>query len=107
MKKRQVSQFKKNPLVRFIRWVLRFFDTLFKPKKGTFRSKNRRQYSSDGYSRFEPLTNITKLDSVSNDRLITVGELLQQVKWQSVKEIDREIISDPRKISLDRDVNLN
>jgi hypothetical protein len=75
MKKRKYSQLKRNPFVRFIRWVLRFFKPLFKSNKGISRS-------SQDHSHFDPLTSITVTNNYNENNLLTVGELFEQVKWQ-------------------------
>ncbi len=85
MKKRRYSKIKKNLLVRLIRWVYNFFDTLFKRKKSTFRATYRRQLSSDQSS------NVARVDSLRSvscpdDRSISVGELFDRVKWQFSEE---------------------
>jgi hypothetical protein len=109
MKKRKYSKLKRHPFIRWILRVLRFFNGLFNPKKSVIRSSYSRQISTDEYEHqyVEPLTSLSKLDSPAKDRLITVGELLSQVKWQISDEIDREKISDLSKTSRTRDVSLN
>ncbi len=90
MKKRKHSQLRKNSFVRLIRWVYKFFKSLFKPKKGAFRASHHHQHFNDEHSRLDPLTSITEIGVCANGNLITVGELFEQVNWQYSQEIDRE-----------------
>jgi hypothetical protein len=109
MKKRKYSKLKRHPLVRWIRRVLRFFNGLFKPKKSFTSSSYSRQISTDEYEHqyVEPLTSVSELDRQAKDGLITVGELLAQIKWQISDEIDRDKSSDLSTSSRTRDVSLN
>ena len=107
MKKRKYSQFRRNPLVRLIRWIYKFFKSLSKPKKSISRSSHRREFDSDEHRRVEPLKSITKLDTCAKGGLITVGELLEQVNWHFPQEIDRKTIVDLSPISRTHDVSKN
>ena len=99
MKKRKYSKLKRNPFVRLIRWIQRFFKILFKQKKGLARSRH-------DYSQFESLTSVTEIDNYNQVNLITVGELFEQVKWQFPQPTDREpVVADSTKF-LD-DISLN
>jgi hypothetical protein len=113
MKKRKNSR--RNLLVRFIRWVYKSLDTLFKRKKSTFRSLDRQRISTqerDILPRSAPLPNraderdisprsapspnraderdisprSSRLADRANEQLITVGELLDRVRWQFPEE---------------------
>jgi hypothetical protein len=97
MKKRKNSR--RNLLVRFIRWVYKSLDTLFKRKKSTFRSLDRQRISTqerDILPRSAPLPNraderdisprSSRLADRANEQLITVGELLDRVQWQFPEE---------------------
>ena len=73
---RKHRKLKRNPLVRFIRGIFRLLRVLFRPTKS-----NRRQD-------LMVVDNLAELDnsaadSFDRDELITVGELLDRVKWQS------------------------
>jgi hypothetical protein len=78
MNKRKQSELNKNPLVRFIRWVRKLVLSLLKP------DNNRRQSVHEEYgSDLDlPPTGLTGLENFRQGRLITVGELFAQVKWQ-------------------------
>jgi hypothetical protein len=97
MKKRKNSR--RNLLVRFIRWVYKSLDTLFKRKKSTFRSLDRQRISTqerDMLPRSAPLADRANdrdisprsapLDDRANEQLITVGELFDRVQWQFPEE---------------------
>jgi hypothetical protein len=113
MKKRKNSR--RNLLVRFIRWVYKSLDTLFKRKKSTFRSLDRHRISTqerDILPRSAPFADRTNERDISpssapfadrtnerdispssapfadrtNEQLITVGELFACVQWQFPEE---------------------
>jgi hypothetical protein len=82
MKSRKYHQLKRNPLVRLIRSIYKFLNSLFKPKRAIARPTHRRS--------------------------ISTGELLEQVKWQFPQEnLTENSSSDTRKKSPDRDVSRN
>jgi hypothetical protein len=102
-------QSKRNPLVRFIRGVLRLFRVIFAPKKrqiGSLPYKqidlpqvelDRRQPTSDLAQR-QPKLELSQpeLDLRSAGQFITVGELFEQIKWQLPSEtVVRAEISEP------------
>jgi hypothetical protein len=120
MKRRKNS--KRNLLVRFIRWVYKSLDTLFKRKKSTFRSLDRHKISAqdrDISPRSAPLVNQAHERDISprsaplpnqaherdisrsaqsanraNEQLITVGELFDRVRWQfSEEDIQANILN--------------
>jgi hypothetical protein len=125
MKNRRYSKLKRNPLVRFIRKVLKFLKTLFKPhKKGAFKFIRDRQFlNNDRISRIatNPVDEsservkwqtttatvpgqisdnrrIVPIHNVPRDRLITVGELCDRVKWQI------KTVNVPKQISDDSEI---
>ncbi len=67
---------KRYPLVRFIRGIFRLLRVLFRPTKS-----NRRQ-DLMAADRLTAL-NTPAADNFDRDEFITVGELLDRVKWQS------------------------
>ena len=73
---RKHRKLKRHPLVRFIRGIVRLLRVLFRPTK-----YNRRQDLMAANSLAE-LDN-SAAHSFDRDQLITVGELLDRVKWQS------------------------
>ncbi len=100
MNSRKRSQLKRNPLIRFVRGIIRFFNNLFNPKKSTSRFTPSHQAASGENDRFDPLT---------SNGFITVGELFEQVKWQSppAQELDLGVISDTSKNARTQDVSRN
>ena len=76
MNSRKYHKLKRHPLVRFIRGIFRLLRVLFKPTKSSHRHN---LVSAD---RSEDLNN-PATHSFDRDRLMTVGELLDRVKWQS------------------------
>jgi hypothetical protein len=76
MNSRKRHKLKRHPLVRFIRGIFRLLRVLFRPAKS-----NRRQ-DLMAVDSLEQL-NSPAADSFDRDQLITVGELLDRVKWQS------------------------
>jgi hypothetical protein len=76
MKSRKHLKLKRNPFVRFIRGIFRLLRVLLRPTKS-----NHRQ-APIAVNSLEDLNNIAA-HSFDRDQLITVGELLDRVKWQS------------------------
>lgn len=122
MKSRKHTQLKRHPLVRFIRGIFRLFRVLIKPKQQKFRAV--RDERIDDRQKLEIATPQLKLESPQleiatpqlereapaldldrsdADRLITVGALFAQIKWQ----FPSETISDPRMNSRTHDVSRN
>jgi hypothetical protein len=99
MKSRKHTKLKSNPIVRFIRGVFRLFRVLFRPKRDVARLDIPRPAVIE--------TRIIEEPSFELDRLVTVGELLGRVKWQSSSPtIQKELTSDSR-ISQPHDVSRN
>lgn len=73
---RKHRKLKRHPLVRFIRGIFRLLRVLFRSTKS-----NRRQ-DLMAVDNLAELDN-SAADSFDRDELITVGELLDRVKWQS------------------------
>ena len=88
MKSRKHTKLKRNPIVRFIRGVFRLFRVLFRPKRNVARLDLPRPVAIE--ERIEE-------PSFELDRLVTVGELLGRVKWQSSSSsIQQEVASNSR-----------
>jgi hypothetical protein len=102
MKKRKNSR--RNLLVRFIRWVYKSLDTLFKRKKSTFRSTNRHKLSTEERDR---LLKSAHLAAQAKDRLITVGELFDRVQWQFPEEDIQSKVLNLNSIPRPRDASNN
>ncbi len=118
MKKRKNSR--RNLLIRFIRWVYKFLDTLFKRKKSTFRSLERHRISTqerDISPRSAPLENraderdisprSTPLGDRIDEQLITVGELFERVQWQFPEEDIQANVLNLNSIARPHDVSKN
>ena len=102
MKKRKNSR--RNLLVRFIRWVYKSLDTLFKRKKSTFRSVDRHKISTQER---DSSVSSAHLVSQAKEQFITVGELFDRVQWQfSDDEIQSKVL-DLNKVSRPMDVSKN
>ena len=70
MSSRKHRKLKRHPIVRFIRGIFRLFRVLFGSKRRV--------------PTLDPQVPVTiETSSFDRDRLITVGELLGRVKWQS------------------------
>jgi hypothetical protein len=83
MKSRRSSRLKKNPIVRFIRRVLRFLSTLFKPKKRTSKSIRDRQLASEDRHRFQlPASSIDLEQPKRYSKLIIVSDVSERLKKQ-------------------------
>ena len=74
MSSRKHRKLKRHPIVRFIRGIFRLFRVLFGPKRTIARLDLPRPAEIEA--------RIAE-SSFDRDRLITVGELLGRVKWQS------------------------
>jgi hypothetical protein len=99
MKRTKYSQLRRNPLVRFIRWISKFFTNLLKPSKRIYRSIDRRN--------FQTSTSIADVENQIDCSLITVGELFDRVEWQFSPAIDSDKVADSAKKSQAHDVSLN
>lgn len=82
MKSRKHRKLKRNPLVRFIRGIFRLLRVLLRPTKSHRRQDQIAINSLEDLNSLENLNNIAA-HSFDRDQLITVGELLDRVKWQS------------------------
>ena len=97
MNTRKHRKLKRHPIVRFIRGIFRLFRVLFRPKRT---------------ARLEVLLPVAIVepsleDSFEEDLLITVGELLGGIKWQSPSpKIQKEVTSNSR-VSRSQDVSRN
>jgi hypothetical protein len=103
MNSRKQNKSRRHPLVRFFRSVYRLFKVLLKPKSNKIRPvnyQNERSISSESLisksqqSSSESLVSSTQSDSYPTERLITVGELFGQIKWQLPPAIDRDELAD-------------
>jgi hypothetical protein len=98
MKSRKHSKLKRHPIVRFIRGVFRLFRVLFRPQRTTARLDLPRPVA---------IAENIEATSFDRDRLVTVGELLGRVKWQSPPPtIQKEFTSNSR-ITRPHDVSRN
>ena len=100
---RKHSKLKRNPLVRLIRAIFRLVRIIFGAKKVRSRSIPSNSYIED--RTFNTLAN-QELENLDRDRLITVGELLAQVKWQSSQTSIQEF-SENSQTSQPHDVSRN
>jgi hypothetical protein len=98
MKSRKHSKLKRHPIVRFIRGIFRLFRVLFRQKRTIARLEIPIPAAIESTS-FDT--------SFELDRLVTVGEVLGGVKWQSPPpKIQTEFTSNS-KISRPQDVSRN
>jgi hypothetical protein len=111
MKSRKHHQLKKNPLVRFIRGVLRLLRVLFKPQNRQLRAIEQEQRH---LRRVELAQTIElerqhiELERQERARLITVGELFEQIKWQIPSDTTIQAhISEPGEVTQAYDVSRN
>ena len=98
MSTRKHRKLKRHPIVRFIRGIFRLFRVLFRPKRTIARLELPRPVAiaEPSFDR-----------SFDEDRLITVGEVLGGIKWQSPPPtIQKELTSNSR-ISRPQDVSRN
>jgi hypothetical protein len=78
MSTRKHRKLKRHPIVRFMRGIFRLFRVLFRPKRTLARLELPRPVA------IEERIESTSFDrSFELDRLVTVGEILGGVKWQS------------------------
>jgi hypothetical protein len=93
---------KRHPIVRFIRGIFRLFRVLFRPNRTIARLDLPRP---DPIT--EPIFDYSFESGFNEDRLITVGEVLDGIKWQSPPpKIQNEFASNSR-ISKPQDVSRN
>jgi hypothetical protein len=107
MRNNKYNQLRKNPIVRFLRWVYRSFKDLFQPQKSTLKPKHHYQIPSEIQNNFDSLPRSTseveeelkqppvvaeleQLPVVAELEVInpfpTVSELFGRVKWQLGEE---------------------
>ena len=102
MKSRKHRKLKRHPIVRFIRGVFRLFRVLFRPKRTAARLELPRPVAIE--ERIESTSFDRNFDL---DRLVTVGEVLGGIKWQSPPPtVQKELTSNSR-ISRPQDVSRN
>ena len=89
---------KRHPIVRFIRGVFRLFRVLFRPKRTLARLELPRPVAIE--ERIEA-------PSFDRDKLVTVGELLGRVKWQSPPPTIQQEFTSNSRISRPQDVSRN
>ena len=94
MNSRKHHRSKRNPLVRFVRGIFRLLRVLFKPKQQHRKSLQdeqsdlrqaelaRHQAELELRQAAELTRHNAELDRHERARLITVGELFEQIKWQ-------------------------
>jgi hypothetical protein len=98
MKSRKHSKLKRHPIVRLIRGIFRLFRVLFRPKRTIARLELPR-----------PVAIEERIESTSfdRDRLVTVGEVLGRVKWQSPPPTIQQELTSNSRISRPQDVSRN
>lgn len=77
MNRQTQRRLKRNPLIRFVRSVLRLLRVLFRPA-----SKNVREIPIETALEIERLRLQEERDRELAEQYITVGELLERVQWQ-------------------------
>jgi hypothetical protein len=98
MSNRKHRKLKRHPIVRFIRGIFRLFRVLFSPKRTTPRLE---------VSHPVAIAETSFESNFNEDRLITVGEVLGSIKWQSPSpKIQKELTSNSR-VSSPQDVSSN
>jgi hypothetical protein len=68
---------KKNPLVRLLRQIYKFFRSIFRSRTATFRSNSFRSFNDNLDAGDSNTTAATQID-----RMPTIGETLNRVNWQ-------------------------
>jgi hypothetical protein len=94
MRTRKHTKLKRHPIVRFIRGVFRLFRVLFRPKRTAAR-----------FDLIDPVA--IEPNSLELDRLVTVGELLGQVKWQAAPSTMQQEVTSNSRIVRPHDVSRN
>ena len=100
---RKHSKLKRHPLVRLIRAIFRLVRVIFGAKKVRSRSIPSESYIEN--RTFDILAN-QELENFDRDGLITVGDLLAQVKWQS-RQTSIQEFSENSLIIQSHDVSMN
>ena len=102
MKYRKHRKLKRHPIVRFIRGVFRLFRVLFRPKRTLARLELPRPVAIE--ERIESTSFDRNFDL---DRLVTVGEVLGGIKWQSPPPTIQQEFTSNSRISRPQDVSRN
>jgi hypothetical protein len=89
---------KRHPIVRFIRGIFRLFRVLFRPKRTIARLQQTQPMT------IEPASFDRSFDE---DRLVTVGDLLGSIKWQSPPPTVQKDFTSNSRISRPQDVSRN
>jgi hypothetical protein len=93
MKNRKHSKLKRTPIVRFIRGIFRLWRAIFRPKSRNIRAipddrseqtrlESAQRQSELAQQQIELKRQQVDLDRQARERLITVGDLFDRVKWQ-------------------------
>ncbi|AFY95984.1 hypothetical protein [Chamaesiphon minutus] len=110
MKSRKHSKLKRHPLVRFIRGILRLMRVVFRPKRRNQQAihNERQQRLATELVQQQELAQQLELEHRERERSITVGALLDRVKWQVPElTIVQEQVSDRRAVTRPHDVSRN
>ena len=102
MRTRKHRKLKRHPIVRFIRGVFRLFRVLFRPKRTLARLELPRPVAIE-----ERIEEASFDRNFEMDRLITVGEVLGGIKWQSPPPTVQQELTSNSRISRPQDVSRN
>jgi hypothetical protein len=116
MNRQQQRKLKKHPLIRFVRGIFRLLRVIFKPAKNARLQANelaeidrieiaRAQIRQ---AEIEESQNLAAQKAAQADKYITVGDLLDQVQWQSsAPKKDLTVLSTTKLTPHAHDVSLN
>jgi hypothetical protein len=103
MNSRKQNNSRRHPLVRFVRSVYRLLKVLLKPKQHKLRTIDARLDRATGTESFDS----DPQSDLPPARLVTVGELFEQIKWQLPPAIVRDEVLDNSQNSQVHDVSRN
>jgi hypothetical protein len=81
MRNNKYRKLRRNPLVRLMRWVYKFFKKLFSPQRSAFKSVDYHRNLNNTPDNLDLLP-VTEVVVEVENPFPTVGELLEKIQWQ-------------------------
>ncbi len=102
MKNSRYNKLRSNPFVRLFRTIYRLLKVVFRPRKKNSRLINNDRISLELLAETKALNERIELENRLKEQFLTVGALLERVKWQIPQETVLEINSIPPEYDVSR-----
>lgn len=102
MKNHRYNKLRSNPFIRLFRTIYRLLKVIFRPRKKNFRLTNNDRIDLDILADAKALNERIELENRLKEQFLTVGTLLERVKWQTSQEKVLEINSVPPEYDVSR-----